>query len=213
MGKIIIKNAADLMQNLKKLDLKNVVFLKKSGSWKIIGADYSDVELDLHLFNTLANLGKLKLKGVVDDNIFYKLSKTGFDVDAVQYKMLLKILKGKKFPAVIDLRDYLKKFGFNVKLQKWDNTLPAYRCMVIYKNNFELTIPYYIKVGDLLNKDALFKVLCQIICVLYFDKNIYPYSVSATAPIHSILRREWQRKFDVVADKVLEWSKRTKVQA
>lgn len=208
MSKIVIKNAADLMQNIKKLDLKNVVFLKNCGSWRIIGADYSNVKLDLYLFNTLANLGKLKLKGVIDDNIFYKLNKIGFDVDVVQYKILLKVLKDKKFPAVIDLRDYLKKFGFDVKLQKWNNTLPAYRCMVISKDNFELTMPYYTKVQDFLNKDGLFKILCQIVCVLYFDKNIYPYSVSASAPIHSILRREWQRKFDLVADKVLEWTKR-----
>lgn len=205
---INLKNAADIMNNLQKLNLKNVVILKKCGAWSIIGGEYLDVKLDMHLFNTLACLGKIKIRGSVDDNIFYKLTKTGFDVDASHYKHLLRLLHDKKFPAVIDLRIYLERFGYDVRCQNFDNVPPAHRCLCISKNNFNLTIPYYTKITDLLNKDGLFKVLCQIVCVLYFDKNIYPYSVSASAPIHSVLRREWQRKFDFVANKVLEWTKR-----
>lgn len=212
MYEIFINNAADLM-NLTDGSLhlfKKFIFVKKNGAWSFLDADMQNINLDMHLCNTLASAQKLKLTNIVDDTMLYELVKTDFDNDVRYYKELLKLTYDRKFFTVLDLKFYLGKFGYTVCTDLFYNTLPAYRCLYIKKDDkFRITFPYYTSPTVLLNKNALFKELCRNVCTLYLPKNIYPYSISASAPRYSIMWKEWQREFDFVAKKVLEWSERT----
>jgi len=194
--KDVIKKAEDIRDRMK-----DVVFLKKNGAWTIMDYDSdrnANIVLDMHLFNTLADLCKLRLVGRVDTNLFYKLKRTNFERDKEHYRALVRLLQNKRFTAVIDLREYLQRYGYEVQCIPNTNTLPSFRMLRIKQGSFIFTVPYYKAVAsELLGLNKLFKILCRVICTLYFDKNIYPYCVGADEPVYSILRREWEQKFDI----------------
>lgn len=120
------------------------------------------------------------------------------------YCKLLKIFLNKKFAAYIDLRIYLEKYGYQIEQSKKHFGMDKLKCIRISKNDFSLSMPY-VGMKDILSKNKIFKYLCKIISVIYFDVDCYPYENDIASNRIGILKKCWGDNFDSFSKKVVEW--------